>query len=65
MLTSILGARLSWDFANGSVFEPVIVGPDIVDYRLKEGRTLGGMPSSTSTTGGSRSSVALHWPPQI
>ena len=70
MLTSILGARLSWHFANGSVFEPAIVGPDIVepdivDYRLKEGHTLGGMPSSPSITGGSRSSVAMHWPPQI
>jgi hypothetical protein len=37
MLTSILGARLSWHFANGCVFEPAIVGPDIVDYMLKEG----------------------------
>jgi len=37
MLTSILGARLSWHFANGWVFEPAIVGPDIVDYILKEG----------------------------
>jgi phenolic acid decarboxylase len=33
MLTSILGARLSWHQANGWVFEPVIVGPDIVDYQ--------------------------------
>src|SRR3979490_1087869 len=37
MLTSILGARLSWHFANCWVFEPAIVGPDIVDYTLKEG----------------------------
>ena len=37
MLTSILGARLSWHQANGWVFEPVIFGPDNVDYRLKEG----------------------------
>src|SRR5258708_20314495 len=37
MLTSILGARLSWHQANGWVFEPVIVGPDIIDYHLKEG----------------------------
>src|SRR5260370_22585761 len=65
MLTSILGARLSWHFANGSVFGPAIVRPEIVDYRLKEGHTLGRMPSSASTTRGSRSSVALHWPPQI
>jgi hypothetical protein len=35
MLTSILGARLSWHFANGWVFEPAIVGPDIVDYILQ------------------------------
>jgi thiosulfate reductase cytochrome b subunit len=26
MLTSILGARLSWHFANGWVFETAIVG---------------------------------------
>ncbi len=37
MLTSILGARLSWHQANGWVFEPVNFGPDIVDYHLKEG----------------------------
>jgi hypothetical protein len=37
MLTSILGARLRWHFANGWVFEPVIVGPDVIDYTLKEG----------------------------
>ena len=34
MLNTILGARLSWHFANGWVFEPAIVGPDIVDYTL-------------------------------
>src|SRR5258708_20086542 len=37
MLNTILGARLSWHFANGWIFEPAIVGPDIVDYTLKEG----------------------------
>jgi phenolic acid decarboxylase len=37
MLTSILGAHLSWHFANGWVFEPAIVGPDSVEYSLKEG----------------------------
>ena len=37
MLTSILSPRLSWHFANGWVVEPAIVGPDIVDYTLKEG----------------------------
>ena len=37
MLASILGARLRWHFADGWVFDPAIVGPDIVDYSLKEG----------------------------
>jgi hypothetical protein len=37
MLTSILGARLSWHFAGGRVFDPAIVGPDSVDYSLTEG----------------------------
>jgi hypothetical protein len=37
MLTSILGAQLSWHFADGWVFEPAIVGPDSVEYSLKEG----------------------------
>ena len=37
MLDSILGARLSWHFANGWVFEPAIVGPDIVEYTLTAG----------------------------
>jgi hypothetical protein len=37
MLTSILGAQLSWHFASGWVFEPAIVGPDSVEYSLKEG----------------------------
>jgi hypothetical protein len=37
MLTSILGARLSWHFAGGWVFDPAAVGPDIVEYSLKEG----------------------------
>jgi hypothetical protein len=32
MLSSILGARLSWYQANGWVFDPVIVGPDIIEY---------------------------------
>jgi len=36
MLTSILGARLSW-YVGGWVFEPAVVGPDTVDYVLKEG----------------------------
>jgi phenolic acid decarboxylase len=37
ILTSILGAQLSWHFASGWVFEPAIVGPDSVEYNLKEG----------------------------
>jgi phenolic acid decarboxylase len=37
LLNTILGARLSWHFANGWIFEPAIVGPDIVDYTLKAG----------------------------
>jgi phenolic acid decarboxylase len=36
MLTSILGARLSWH-VGGWVFEPAVVGPDTIDYVLKEG----------------------------
>ena len=50
MLTSILGARLSWH-VGGWVFEPAVVGPDTIYYVLKKrARILGGMPSSTSTT---------------
>jgi hypothetical protein len=49
MLTSILGARLSWHFANGWVFEPAIVGPDIVDYTLKEGPHAGRIGPGTSS----------------
>ena len=37
MLTSILGARLSWFQADGWVFDPVIVGPDIIEYTLAKG----------------------------
>ena len=37
MLTSILGARLSWYQADGWVFDPVIVGPDIIEYTLAKG----------------------------
>jgi phenolic acid decarboxylase len=37
ILTSILGARLSWHQANGWVFDPVIVGPDIIEYTLAKG----------------------------
>ena len=49
MITSILGARLSWHFANGWVFEPAIVGPDIVDYTLKEGPHAGRIGPGTSS----------------
>jgi hypothetical protein len=41
MLTSILGARLRWHLADGWVFDPVIVGPDNIEYTLKEGPHLG------------------------
>jgi phenolic acid decarboxylase len=37
MVTSILGARLRLHLADGWVFEPFIVGSDIVEYTLKEG----------------------------
>jgi phenolic acid decarboxylase len=37
MLASILGARLSLYLAEGWVFEPFFVGPDIAEYTLKEG----------------------------
>jgi phenolic acid decarboxylase len=37
MLTSILGARLRWHLAGGWVFDPVIVGPDFIEYTLKKG----------------------------
>jgi phenolic acid decarboxylase len=36
MLTSILGARLSWYQADGWVFDPVIVGRDIIEYTLAQ-----------------------------
>jgi phenolic acid decarboxylase len=37
MVTSILGARLRLHLADGWVFEPFIVGSDIVEYTLQEG----------------------------
>jgi phenolic acid decarboxylase len=37
MITSILGARLSWHLADGWVFEPAIVGSGHVEYTVKEG----------------------------
>ena len=37
MLTSILGARLNWYQADGWVFDPVTVGPDIIEYTLAKG----------------------------
>jgi phenolic acid decarboxylase len=37
MLTSILGARLRWHEVGGWVFDPVIVGPDTIEYTVKEG----------------------------
>ena len=41
MLTSILGAHMSWHFASGWVFDPAIVGPDTVEYSLTEGPHVG------------------------
>jgi phenolic acid decarboxylase len=41
MLNSILGARLRWHLADGWIFDPVIVGPDTIDYTLKEGPHVG------------------------
>jgi phenolic acid decarboxylase len=41
MLTSILGARLRWHLADGWVFDPVMVGPGIIEYTLKEGPHVG------------------------
>jgi phenolic acid decarboxylase len=41
MLTSILGARLRLHLADGWVFDPFIVGPDIVEYTLTEGPHVG------------------------
>jgi phenolic acid decarboxylase len=37
MLTSVLGARLRWHQPEGWVFDPVIVGPDFIEYTLKKG----------------------------
>jgi len=52
-----LGARLSWHFANGWIFEPAIVGPDIVDYTLKVRATRGtACHPVTSTISGSSGS---------
>src|SRR5260221_1454359 len=39
MLTSILDAQLSWYQADGWVFDPVTVGPDIIEYTLAKGPT--------------------------
>ncbi|GAA5017117.1 phenolic acid decarboxylase [Actinopolymorpha pittospori] len=37
MLRAILGARLGWLQADGWVFDPVIVGPDDIEYTLAAG----------------------------
>src|ERR1700732_4340037 len=47
MLPSILGARLSRHFGDGWVFEPAIVGPDLVEYSHKEGPHAGPAPRPT------------------
>ena len=36
-IKTILGKRLQWREVNGWVFEPVLVGPDTVEYTVKEG----------------------------
>jgi len=41
MLTSVLGARMRWHLNNGWVFDPAIVGPDIVEYTLVKGPHVG------------------------
>jgi phenolic acid decarboxylase len=36
-LNTILGARLSLHQPNGWIFDPVVVGPDTIDYTVREG----------------------------
>jgi phenolic acid decarboxylase len=37
MLKTILGTRIQWHQPDGWLFEPVTVGPDTIDYTVKEG----------------------------
>jgi phenolic acid decarboxylase len=37
MSKTILGSRIRWYQPNGWVFDPVVVGPDTIDYTVKEG----------------------------
>ena len=41
MLTSILGARVRWYQADGWVFDPLLVGPDRIEYTLQDGPRAG------------------------
>jgi phenolic acid decarboxylase len=41
MLTSVLGARMRWHLANGSVFDPTLVQSDTVEYTLVKGPHVG------------------------
>ena len=36
-IKTILGKRLQWREVSGWVFEPVLVGPDTIEYTVKEG----------------------------
>jgi phenolic acid decarboxylase len=36
-LSTILGARLTWYQRDGWVFDPVVIGPDTIEYTLREG----------------------------
>ncbi|HET6501533.1 MAG TPA: phenolic acid decarboxylase [Amycolatopsis sp.] len=36
-LTTILGARLRWHHPNNWLFDPVVIGPDTIDYTVREG----------------------------
>jgi phenolic acid decarboxylase len=37
VIDTILGARIRWWQPNGWVFDPVVIGPDTMDYTVKEG----------------------------
>jgi phenolic acid decarboxylase len=41
VISTILGARLRWRQPNGWLFEPVMVGPDTIDYTVREGPHVG------------------------
>jgi phenolic acid decarboxylase len=37
MIQTILGAKIRWIQPNGWIFDPVIIGPDTIDYTLAAG----------------------------